>query len=318
MTIVDNYFPFATGPGATATAARWRLMARVFQGSGVIANYLNNMNPTIAGSVVTIDTGAVWVDGYYGENDSPKTVNITGSGTTVIVVAHMDPVVSQITLTAVASPTQTLTGIYEVPICRVTSGALVDIRQFANGAGAVQPGMMMEHAGGTPPLGWILCNGAQYLRTDYPALFTAIGTSWNVGTVDTNHFCVPDIRGKMTLGVGGGSPLALGQSGGSTTISQANLPPHAHTGGGSGNTGTESAGHDHYQSGDVLFGVAPGAGGSGLAAGNTVIGIANPVTSGENVTHTHSLSYSFTTSNGPGSSSPYWPPTAGVTKVIKT
>lgn len=131
MTIVDNYFPFDTGPGSSATAARWRLMARLFNGSGVIYNFLNALAPSIAGSVVTVQPGAVWIDGYYGEIDSPKGVGVTGNG---MVVARMDPTARQVVLMFVANqtvPTQNKSGIYEVPIMQVTGATGRDIRQFA-------------------------------------------------------------------------------------------------------------------------------------------------------------------------------------------
>ena len=120
MTIVDNYFPFDSGPGQTATAARWRLMARLWSSTGVIPLFLSAMAPTIAGSVVTVGTGAVWIDGYYGESDSPKTVGVSGNG---MVVAQMDPNARQITIKFISgqsTPTRNLNGIYEVPIVQVT------------------------------------------------------------------------------------------------------------------------------------------------------------------------------------------------------
>jgi hypothetical protein len=131
MTVVDNYFPFDTGSGATATPARWRLMARLWYGSGVVPLYLNALRPSLAGSVVTIQTGGVWIDGYYGESDSPKTVGVSGNG---MVVARMDPTARQIAFYFVANqtvPTQNLNGIYEVPIMQVTGATGKDIRQFS-------------------------------------------------------------------------------------------------------------------------------------------------------------------------------------------
>jgi microcystin-dependent protein len=233
MTIVDNYFPFDTGPGSAATAARWRLMARVWSTSGVVPNYLNNCNPTLAGSVVTIDTGALWIDGYYGEIDSPKTVSTTGNGT---VVAHMDPNARQITVTFTTTVlTQSLTGVYEIPLARVTSGALTDIRQFASGGplSEVAPGLMMDFGGTTAPAGWLLCNGASYLRSDYQNLFNAIGTNWGT-PVDGNHFNVPDIRGRVPVGAGGGTGLSnrvLGATGGEENhvLQGSELTAHNHS-----------------------------------------------------------------------------------------
>jgi len=134
MTVVDNYFPFDTGSGATATSARWRLMARLWYGSGVVPSYLNALRPSLAGSVVTIQTGAVWIDGYYGESDSPKTVGVTGAG---MVVARMDPTARSIACFFVPGqtvPTQNQNGIYEIPLMSITGTTTLtpkDIRQFS-------------------------------------------------------------------------------------------------------------------------------------------------------------------------------------------
>jgi hypothetical protein len=115
-------------------------MARLFNGSGVVYGFLNALAPSIAGSVVTVQTGAVWIDGYYGEIDSPKTIGVSGNG---MVVARMDPNARQIVLTFVANqtvPTQNQSGIYEVPVMQVTGATGKDIRQFArpNSAPSVQ------------------------------------------------------------------------------------------------------------------------------------------------------------------------------------
>jgi hypothetical protein len=131
MTVVDNYFPFDTGSGASATPARWRLMARLWYSSGVVPGYLNACVPSISGSVVTIQSGAMWIDGYYGESDSPKTVGVSGNG---MVVARMDPTARSIAFYYVAGqsvPTQNPNGIYEIPIMQVTGATGTDIRRFS-------------------------------------------------------------------------------------------------------------------------------------------------------------------------------------------
>lgn len=131
MTLIDNYFPFDVGAGQAATSDRWRHMARLWYQSGVVPGYANQCRPTIAGSVVTIDLGALWIDGFYGEITIAKTVSVSGSGQ---VVARMDPTGRDIILVFVSgqnSPTQNLTGIYEVPLAQVASGVLTDIRQFS-------------------------------------------------------------------------------------------------------------------------------------------------------------------------------------------
>jgi hypothetical protein len=51
------------------------------------------------------------------------------------------------------------------------------------------------------PTRMLLCDGSSYLRTTYPALFAAIGTSF--GSADGNSFNVPDFRGRFLRGVDG-------------------------------------------------------------------------------------------------------------------
>ncbi len=62
------------------------------------------------------------------------------------------------------------------------------------------PGNYKLHAGPTLETGWLWCDGASYLRTDYPALFAEIGTTY--GSADGDHFNVPDWRGRHPVGKG--------------------------------------------------------------------------------------------------------------------
>jgi hypothetical protein len=132
MSLLDLYFPFDTGPGAQANPNNWRMMARLFSNSGVIRGYLGSLACSQAGSVVTVQQGAAWIDGFYGESDGTKTVAVSGNG---MVVARMDPTARTITFVFVPSqtvPTQSLTGIFEVPLWQVTGTTGRDIRAYSN------------------------------------------------------------------------------------------------------------------------------------------------------------------------------------------
>lgn len=59
-------------------------------------------------------------------------------------------------------------------------------------------GTVLDFAGTAAPTGWLLCYGQSLLRTDYPNLFTAIGTAF--GSVDGTHFTMPDCRGRVGAG----------------------------------------------------------------------------------------------------------------------
>lgn len=81
---------------------------------------------------------------------------------------------------------------------------------------------------------WLLCDGTSYLRTAYPLLFTAIGTTY--GSVDITHFNVPDYRGRSLFTIGHGSGIdniSLNQKGGANshllTGRESGIQTHNHT-----------------------------------------------------------------------------------------
>jgi microcystin-dependent protein len=67
-------------------------------------------------------------------------------------------------------------------------------------------GMVVPYAGSAAPTGWLLCDGASKLRTDYADLFTVIGTTY--GNADGSHFNLPDLRGRAPIGAGTGTRIA--------------------------------------------------------------------------------------------------------------
>lgn len=52
----------------------------------------------------------------------------------------------------------------------------------------------------TVPTGWLKCNGAVKNRADFPALFAAIGTTYNLGTETGSQFRIPEMRGEFIRG----------------------------------------------------------------------------------------------------------------------
>ena len=71
-------------------------------------------------------------------------------------------------------------------------------------------GIVSAFAGDTAqiPSGYLLCNGAAISRTDYAALFAAIGTIYGTGDGSTT-FNLPDFRGKFLRGYLDGTSAAL-------------------------------------------------------------------------------------------------------------
>jgi microcystin-dependent protein len=62
-------------------------------------------------------------------------------------------------------------------------------------------GEIKSLAGPTVPPGWLKCDGRELKRTDYPALFDAIGIVWGDGDGSAT-FNVPDLRGRTMIGSG--------------------------------------------------------------------------------------------------------------------
>ena len=60
------------------------------------------------------------------------------------------------------------------------------------------PGTVVAYMGTTAPAGWLLCNGASVSRSTYASLYAVIGNA--SGSVDTNNFNVPDLRGRFLRG----------------------------------------------------------------------------------------------------------------------
>jgi microcystin-dependent protein len=81
------------------------------------------------------------------------------------------------------------------------------------------------------PPGWFLCNGQILAISSYQALFALIGTTF--GGNGTSTFQLPDLQGRVPLGVGQGAGLPVyvwGQQGGaaSVALTQQQMPAHTH------------------------------------------------------------------------------------------
>ncbi len=88
-------------------------------------------------------------------------------------------------------------------------------------------------AGPFVPEGWSACDGRVLPIRDYEALFSLIGTLY--GGDGATNFALPDLRGRVPVGVGKAPELqtnyAQGQTVGAETVAlqAAHAPPHTHT-----------------------------------------------------------------------------------------
>lgn len=118
-------------------------------------------------------------------------------------------------------------------------------QNFLKSIPLVPPGVIVPYGGLLPPTGWLLCNGSILLKSEFNALWQAIGHNFlDPALLDDNGvgtFALPDMRGRFPLGLDnmGGNDAnrvtstaaeAVGNSLGSeaVTIGLDNLPEHEH------------------------------------------------------------------------------------------
>jgi len=93
-------------------------------------------------------------------------------------------------------------------------------------------GEIIAYAGSTSPrANWLPCDGSSLERAVYSELFATIGTIY--GSVDADHFTLPDLRGRSISGMGTGSglePVDIGQAYGEQahTLDVLEMPTHLH------------------------------------------------------------------------------------------
>ena len=88
-------------------------------------------------------------------------------------------------------------------------------------------GIVIPFGGASAPEGYLLCNGAAVSRSDYATLFGVIGTTYGAGDGSTT-FNVPDLSGRVVIGVSGTHALASTGGSETVTLSANELPAHSH------------------------------------------------------------------------------------------
>ena len=84
---------------------------------------------------------------------------------------------------------------------------------------------MMYFAMQAAPAGWLKANGAVVSRTQYAALFAAIGTTYGAGDGRTT-FNLPDLRGEFVRGWDGGRAIDPGRAFGAAQADE--IKTHKH------------------------------------------------------------------------------------------
>lgn len=91
-------------------------------------------------------------------------------------------------------------------------------------------GMVFQYATTSPPASALPCDGATYLRVDYPNLYASLNAAF---IVDADNFVVPDMRSRSPIGAGQGAGLsnyAVNAGGGQEnhTLNVGEIPAHSH------------------------------------------------------------------------------------------
>lgn len=121
---------------------------------------------------------------------------------------------------------------------RMSSGERAKLLGIVAGAepnGAELPvGTILPYAGSVAPTNYAKCDGTELLRSNYPSLFGAVGTNYNLPGTNYTKFRLPDLRGRAPIGygtgTGGTTSKVLGATGGAETHSLIinEMPSHRH------------------------------------------------------------------------------------------
>jgi len=247
-------------------------------------------------ATVTIGTGLSFTSGTLASTVSAGG-NVSNSGTPVAgqvaewVTATTIQGVS--TYAKLASPTFTGDPKAPTPIAgdndtSIATTAFVTAA-VASAGGAVPISTVVAYASELAPVPakWLICDGANYNRTTYAALFAQIGTRFGPGDGSTT-FAVPDLRGRTIAGWDfpnsnrlnnnwsassgnfGVNGTVFGAAGGLEyhALKISEMEPHVHTVGYDGNIGSQG-GFDYFTASGTTPRNNTSAAGGGAAHNNT-------------------------------------------------
>jgi len=201
---------------------------KVSHQTGLTFSYLGGVVLLSDGNLASISPGSISVD-----NNATSYIFVGSNG----VVQTSSQLPNEcFPLAVVTTSAGTLSGsiidLRDKLVDRVSPGT-IPVNQL------IPPGTGMDYWGTILPSGWLWADGSIYSQATYPALYAALGPTFDVGG---GKFRVPDKRGRVSVGAGQGNGLTnrtLGQVFGeeNVTLNVAQMPSHSH--------GANDPGHLH-------------------------------------------------------------------------
>lgn len=150
MAVMDVW-PTDGEDGSIATEAKWRKMGRLFAPDSVVANAGGELALSLAGTALTVQSGAVWIDGHYAELAGSQNLTVTANG---LVVIRFDPAANIAELVyrdGATVPEQNPNGIWEMVIGSVSGSVLTDSRNIlpVSGNGVIRRTVALTFASQT-------------------------------------------------------------------------------------------------------------------------------------------------------------------------
>jgi len=153
--------------------------------SGSATQLASQTTFTITGDVKTTTGGSVQFDGATG-------------GTNKVFTVEIDPefLYNKSEITGLTQQPDDLFLVYQSNTLKKTTRT-----QLFSQVATVPIGSIITFAGSNAPSGYLLCDGAEILRSDYPELFSIIGNTYVNGPLQgAGTFKLPDLRGRFALG----------------------------------------------------------------------------------------------------------------------
>lgn len=123
-----------------------------------------------------------------------------------------------------------------VPV-QITDGNAIISNVIVPSSPLMPSGTILDFAGAAPPVGFLLCDGAEVSRVTYSDLFAVLGVIWGPGDGSTT-FNLPNLNGRTTIGSGtytddvsGSITRTIGQKTGAAAhvLTEPQMPVHNHT-----------------------------------------------------------------------------------------